>query len=226
MKNSFFAILLAASAVAASSPAVAQDNETSFTGLRFEARGGWDNVRSRVTIPDPDHADQNVTARATDSAPGYGAEIGYDAQLGRLVVGAYGGVDASGALGCAVVTEDDLACVDTGRNITAGARAGFVVGSNLLVYARGGYSNGGIGFNYDADTDVATNRVVADNRARNGYHFGGGLELAFTPNFYGRVEYVQTRYSRLTWVDPTDDDFVVGIRARRQQATAGLGFRF
>jgi opacity protein-like surface antigen len=68
--------------------------------------------------------------------------------------------------------------------------------------------------------------VVADSRSRNGYHFGGGLELAFTPNFYGRVEYVQTRYSRLSWVDPTDDDFTVGIRARRQQVTAGLGLRF
>jgi outer membrane immunogenic protein len=224
MKISIFAVLLAASAMA--SPAFAQDDETSFTGLRLEARGGWDNVRSRVTIPDPDDADETVSVRATDSAPGYGAEIGYDVQLGRIVVGAYGGVDASGALRCAVVTEDDLACVDTGRNITAGVRAGAVIGSNLLVYAKGGYSNGGIGFNYDADTDVATSRVVADNRARNGYHFGGGVELAFTPNFYGRLEYEQTRYSRLTWVDPTDDDFILGIRARRQQVTAGLGFRF
>lgn len=226
MKISFHGVLLAASAIVAASPAAAQDNEINFSGFRVEARGGWDNVRSRVTIPDPDDADETVTVRATDSAPGYGAELGYDAQLGRIVVGAYGGVDASGALRCAVVTEDDLACVDTGRNITAGVRAGAVIGGNVLVYAKGGYSNGGIGFNYDADTDVTTNRVVASSRSRNGYHFGGGLELALTPNFYGRVEYVQTRYSRLTWVDPTDDDFIVGIRARRQQVTAGLGFRF
>lgn len=225
MKNSLFVVLLAASTTVAVSPAFAQD-EINFTGLRLEARGGWDDVRSRVTIPDPDHAGQIVTARASDSAPGYGAEIGYDAQLGRIVVGAYGGVDASGALRCAVVTEDDLACVDTGRNLYAGGRVGAVIGSALLVYAKGGYSNGGIGFNYDADTDAANNRVVAANRGRNGYHFGGGLELAFLPNFYGRVEYVQTRYSRLVWVDPTDDDFTVGIKARRQQVTAGLGFRF
>jgi outer membrane immunogenic protein len=226
MKNSFFAVLLAASAMTAASPAFAQDDEFSFTGVRIEARGGWDKVRSRITIPDPDHAGQTVTAGATDSAPGYGAEIGYDAQLGRIVIGAYGGVDASGALRCAVVTEGDLACVDTGRNLYAGGRVGAVIGSSLLIYAKGGYSNGGIGFNYDADTDAANNRVVASNHGRNGYHFGGGLELAFTPNFYGRLEYVQTRYSRLDWVDPTDDDFTVAVRARRQQVTAGLGFRF
>jgi outer membrane immunogenic protein len=225
MKISFFAVLLAAATTAAS-PAFAQDNEASFTGLRFEARAGLDKVRGRVTIPDPDDADETVTAGATDNAPGYGAEIGYDAQLGRLVVGAYVGVDASSALGCAVVTEDDLACVDTGRNITAGGRAGFVIGSNLLVYARGGYSNGEVGFNYDADTGEANSRVVASSASRNGWHAGGGLELAFTPNFYGRLEYVQTRYSRLTWVDPSDDDFIVAIGTRRQQVTAGLGVRF
>jgi outer membrane immunogenic protein len=224
MKISFFAALLAA--MTAATPAFAQDEAVNFTGLRFEARAGLDKVRSRVTVPDPDHADQTVTVGANDSAPGYGAEIGYDAQLGRLVIGAYGGVDASSALRCAVVTEDDLACVDTGRNFTAGVRAGFVVGHNLLVYAKGGYSNGGIGFNYDADTDHPNSRVVASNGSPNGWHAGGGLELAFTPNFYGRLEYVRTHYSNLTWVDPTDDDFIVTIGARRQQVTAGLGIRF
>lgn len=223
MKISFFAVLLAATAAA--SPAFAQDNEVNFAGLRVETRAGLDKVRGRVTIPDPDHADQTVAVRAADSAPGYGAEIGYDAQLGRLVVGAYAGVDRSNALRCAEVTEDDLACVGTRRNFTAGVRAGFVIGGNLLAYTKGGYSNGGVGFNYDADTGNANSRVVASNSNRNGWHAGGGLELAFTPNFYGRLEYVQTRYSRLTWVDPADDDFIVGVGARRQQVTVGLGFR-
>ena len=50
--------------------------------------------------------------------------------------------------------------------------------------------------------------------------------MAFTPNFYGRLEYVRTRYQRLATVDPLDDDIEVGLRTRRNQVTAGIGLRF
>jgi outer membrane immunogenic protein len=224
MKIRSIALLLAG--IAGATPAFAQDEGSNFTGIRFEARAGWDKVGGRFTLPDPDDADETVTTRSNDTGIGYGAELGYDYQIGPVVVGAYVGVSTSDSERCAEATEDDLACVNSARNVTAGGRAGIVIGGNVLVYAKGGYSNGVVGFSYDPDVDNANSRLFADGRNRGGYHYGGGVEMAFTPNFYGRMEYVQTRYSAFDWVDATDDDMVFRIGARRSQATAGLGIRF
>lgn len=227
MKTSFAAALLANSATMAATPAAAQqEEETNFTGVRFEARAGSDSFGARITMTDPDDADETVTASSSRGKVGYGAEIGYDYQLGPIVVGAYAGIDNSGTSHCVEIAGDDLACVDSGRNLYAGARAGVVIAGRFLVYGRGGYSRGRYSFAYDRDTDVATNPsyVIADTAG--GTHYGGGLEIAFTPNFYGRVEYVRTRYEWLATVDPLDDDIDVGIRTRRNQVTAGIGLRF
>lgn len=226
MKSFSFAVLAAAVAATAAPPAFAQDEEVNFTGVRLEARAGWDNVRGRITLPDPDDEDATIVARANDSPIGYGAELGYDRQLGPIVLGAYAGVDYSGAERCLEIVEDDLGCLESGRNLYAGARAGIVIGRSLLVYAKGGYTRGRTAFGYDGDTDSATNEIFVLRGPRSGYHFGGGVELAFTPNFYGRAEYARTRLDGVTWVDPDDDDFIVGLRARRQQVTFGIGIRY
>lgn len=226
MKILSFAALLATVAAATATPAFAQDGEVSLTGVRIEARVGIDKVRGGVTLPDPDDDDATISARASDSPIGYGAELGYDQQLGRLVVGAYAGIDTSGAERCVEIAEDDLGCLASGRNLYAGVRAGFVIGNNLLVYAKGGYTRARTSLAYDGDTDSATNITYVIRGPRGGYHVGGGVELAFTPNFYGRVEYAQTRLNGTTWVNPADDDFIVGLRSRRQQVTAGIGLRF
>lgn len=222
MKISLFAVLLAASAAA--TPAFAQENESNFTGVRFEARAGWDSFGGRVTMTDPDDADETITVSSSQDKAGYGAELGYDFQLGPVVVGAYAGVDNSSTSRCFEIVGDDIGCLESGRNLYAGGRAGVVVAGNVLIYGRGGYSRGRYSLVHVPDTDVATNYVIADTAG--GYHYGGGVEMAFTPNFYGRIEYVRTRYDRLDTVSPLDDDIDVGIRTRRNQVFAGVGLRF
>jgi outer membrane immunogenic protein len=177
-------------------------------------------------MPDPDDADETITVSTSQDKAGYGAELGYDVQLGPVVVGAYVGVDNSGTSRCLEIVGDDLGCLESGRNLYAGGRAGIVVNDNILIYGRGGYSRGRHSLAYDGDTDVATNPIYVIADSSGGTHYGGGVEMAFTPNFYGRVEYVRTRYNRTEWVSPADDDFIVGIRARRNQVFAGIGLRF
>ncbi|HYD13312.1 MAG TPA: outer membrane beta-barrel protein [Allosphingosinicella sp.] len=226
MKTSAFAVLLAATASVAATPAAAQEEGPNFTGVRFEARAGWDSFGGRIAMTDPDDTDETITVSSSRDKLGYGAELGYDVQLGPIVVGAYAGVDNSSSATCLEIAGDDLGCLESGRNLYAGARAGVVVAGNLLVYGRGGYSRGRYSLAYDDDVDAGASPVWVIADTAGGYHYGGGLEMAFTPNLYGRVEYVRTRYDRLETVNPVDDDLAVGIRTRRNQVTAGLGLRF
>lgn len=226
MKISAFAALLAATATIAAAPAAAQEEGPNFTGVRFEARAGWDSFGGRIAMTDPDDADETIIVSTSRDKTGYGAELGYDVQLGPVVVGAYAGVDNSSSGSCLEIAGDDLGCLESGRNLYAGGRAGVVVSGNLLVYGRGGYSRGRYSLAYDNDVDAGPSPVWVIADSAGGYHYGGGLEMAFTPNFYGRLEYVRTRYDRLDTVDPLDDDIDLGIRARRNQVTAGLGLRF
>lgn len=222
MKIRYLAALLAATAAA--TPALAQDGN--FQGFRGEVRAGWDSAGTRVSLPDPDDEDERLTTDADDDAIGYGAEIGYDLQFGNAVIGAYAGLDFSDAGRCVEVVGDDSACIDAGRNITAGVRAGYAIGNSVLVYAKGGYSNGRVNLDYDADVEDDDNDVLELSRNRGGWHLGGGFEVALSRNLYAKAEYTYTRYSRLNWVDAEDEDFTVNARSTRHQAMAGIGFRF
>ncbi len=223
MKISLFAALLAAGAVAA--PAYAQD--ANFSGVRGEIRAGWDNVRISATAPDPDDEDATVSASDSDDGIAYGLELGYDYQSrGGFVAGIYGGADFSSAGRCGEVVGDDLACIEPGRNFTLGARAGWAIADSVLVYAKGGYSNGRVRFDYDADVEDDDNDAIALRRNRNGWHVGGGFEVALSRNLYAKAEYTYTDYSRLSIVDPEDEDVTYRVGASRHQAIAGIGFRF
>lgn len=225
MKTSIFASLLVMAATAAS-PALAQEeNGPNFTGVRFEARAGHDSFGATVTMTGPAPATTTNTGGSSNGKISYGAELGYDYQLGPVVVGAYAGVDRSNTSGCFAIVGTDTACVDSGRNIYAGARAGVVISGNLLVYGRGGYSRSRYSLSYDAvATTNSVDYIIADTAG--GTHYGGGVEMAFTPNFYGRVEYVRTRYQRLDTENPLNNNIDVSIRTRRNQVSAAIGMRF
>lgn len=104
---------LAAATALTATPALAQDAAApaaaSFTGPRVGLNVGF--------------AGQD--AFDTDTFT-YGAEVGYDFDLGTAVVGA-----------TAEVQDSD----DTGRDLSIVARAGVKPASKVLVYALGGYTN-------------------------------------------------------------------------------------
>jgi outer membrane immunogenic protein len=212
MKVQFFAAALAATVFA--TPAFAAE----FTGPRAELRVGYESV-------DADGAFVNGTvARAgngSEDGVTYGAEIGYDHKIGKnFILGAYAGIDFSDADDCGAIFGNDEACFGTGRNITAGVRAGVQVAPRVLLYAKGGYSNGRMKLSYDGVGTVNDFRL-RDNR--DGYHIGAGAEFAVTEKAYAKLEYVYTDYDGRGYKNGT---FGAGYDTSRHQVMAGFGFRF
>lgn len=92
----------------------------------------------------------------------YAVNAGYDFDLGGAVFGLQAELGDSN---------------ETGRDIAAGARIGGVVGSNVLIYAHGGYTNlNAGGFNFE------------------GIRGGAGVEFAVSDNAYVNAEYRYSNY--------------------------------
>ena len=195
MRNYLLAALLAGSATL-SAPAPAQD-AAPFDGARVEGVVGYD------TTDVEDEGSDGVT---------YGAQLGYDVQSGGAVFGAEAEATESTIDEC--VADVDLAgdelCAEAGRDLYAGGRIGAAVSPNVLVYAKGGYTNARVRLDYE-DGTAGTALDFSDGRNLDGVRVGGGLEVAVGPNSYAKTEY---RYSNY------EDGF------DRHQVVAGFGFRF
>jgi len=189
---------LAASTVAA--PAFAQRQDAPFNGPRAEAVIGYDVIDDRD---------------AKESYDGllYGGAIGYDMQRGSLVFGVEGEVTGSTVEATAsnVLTAGDTLRSGAGRDLYAGVRVGAATG-NLLVYAKGGYSNARIDSSY---TLGAT--TLEDGENLDGYRLGAGVEYRLGGNLYVKGEYRFSHYGE-------GDNFDVNVN--RHQLLGGVGMRF
>lgn len=214
-------VALGAAAVAAfvSTSAYAQDIVPSFDGPRIELRAGWDHPDVRVTLSD---GVDSISRSAGKSGVTYGGEIGYDYRTsGNLVIGAYAGIDGSTTKSCGELYGQDRLCIRAGRNITAGARIGAVVGQSFLVYGKGGYSNGRASVDYQ-DYEL----ILADQNEHgnfDGFHVGGGVEAAISGGLYGRLEYIYTKYGS---VSATLDGATASLKPTRHQVAYAMGVRF
>lgn len=142
------AVALAATTVLAT-PAFAQNAPASFTGPRVGVTVGF--------------ADEDVGGTEAFT---YGANVGYDFDLGAAVVGATLEYQESSEAGL-------------GRDLSAVGRVGAKIGDRALIYGLAGYTNLNIeGTSIDLD----------------GVRVGGGLELAFTPNVFAKAEYRYSNY--------------------------------
>ena len=104
-------------------------------------------------------ADDDVVG---DDAFAYGAEVGYDWNMNGVVLGV-----------SAEVGDTD----QTGRELGATARVGGIVGSNVLLYGLGGYSNlNAGGFNFE------------------GFQVGAGVEVALGKQAFVKAEHRYANY--------------------------------
>ncbi len=209
MKKLFLALV---SVTSLSTPAVATD----FSGIRAEARLAYDNVALSLEYDDPT---MSVRGSDNETGVGYGVEVGYDGIIGPdFTLGSYAGIDFSNTDFCSPLLGNDEFCLRTGRNITAGVRAGYAVNPIILLYAKGGYSNTRLKASY-SDPDG----TVRGSTDRDGVHFGAGVEFAFTPNAYGKLEYLRTEYKGAGF---KDEDVSAFVNGSRDQVFAGVGVRF
>jgi outer membrane immunogenic protein len=176
-----FSAAVAATAFAAT-PAFAQGGRTAFSGGHVEAIAGYDHIRGG--------------GEGRDGLL-YGIGAGYDLRLHNAVLGIEGEV-ADSTTGDCVGT----VCVEAGRDLYIGGRAGAVVG-NVLLYGKLGYTNGRV---------VVRSGALRDGTNLDGVRAGAGVEWAIprTPLSL-RAEY---RYS----------NYQDGIE--RHQGVAALAFRF
>lgn len=214
--------LIAAGAIAATAiPAMAQD-DTGFSGPWVAGVAGYDILRAGSHQATGDSPDQHPTAKGVV----YGGAVGYDVDLGNVVVGAEAELTDSGADSNYQNNYVDygLGSVDAGRDIYVGARLGFKATPSTLVYAKGGYTNARFNF-------VGTNGTVETSRHldTDGWRAGAGVEQKFGRNLFGKLEYRYSNYSKaeIDFEDPNvPDSSRFNIDTDRHQIVAGVGLHF
>lgn len=217
MKKIMVAALLTGTVVA--TPAMAQDVGPTFTGPRVEAILGYDHIGAGSDV-------DNQNGRDDQSIDGllYGVGAGYDINLGSAVVGVEGEFTGSTAKSSRsnLTTDFGFGRVKAGRDLYVGARAGFLVGPETLLYVKGGYTNQKLGV-LAGDTSQQTDTSFK----LDGWRVGGGVERAIGTNSFAKVEY---RYSKY---DSAHIDYMNGatssefdIDTDRHQVVASVGYRF
>lgn len=215
------ALLAAASLAAVASPAAAQSEGNTFTGLWGGVIGGYDTSRAGSSVDDEDEDnDQSIDGF------GYGVQLGYDVDLGGVVLGA----EAEYSDSTAGVEFDDgdpetfgLGNVETGRDLYFGARIGAKVGPNAMIYAKGGYTNA----KYEIRASDGTTEFTQDFDT-DGYRLGAGAEYALSDNAFVKLEYRYSNYSEgeVDFTGDIPDSERFDIDLDRHQVMAGVGFRF
>ncbi len=221
MKKGIALLLAAGSAVALSVPAMAQD-DSSFSGPWIAGVAGYDINQAGSSQDDGVNVDLDQNAEGL----AYGVGIGYDVDMGGVVLGAEAELTDSTADSdySDPYTNFGLGTVDAGRDIYVGARAGFKATPSTLVYAKGGYTNARFNF---IGTDGTTN--YDQNLDTDGWRVGAGVEQKLGSNAFAKVEYRYSNYGEGE-IDfeaegvPDSDRF--DIDTDRHQIMAGVGWRF
>ena len=191
MKKSILA--LAVTSVFVATPAFAQD-ATPFTGPYVGGVLGVDSVELESNGLD-----------GNDKGTIYGGVIGYDMNLGGVIVGLEGEYTESEASESQrnILTAGDKASLNAGRDLYAGARVGYQIDPNAMLYVKGGYTNA---FSVSDKLD--------------GYRVGGGLE-ASANNMFVRLEYRYSDYGKYE-----TSSLVPNIDTSRHQGVVMAGLRF
>lgn len=221
--KTMIALLATGSIAALATPAAAQVAEESpFTGARVQATTGYDSLTAGSSVDD-DGNDNN-----DQSADGvlYGAAVGYDVDLGKVVIGPEAELTWSSA--DTDFTDGDFegfgfGNVAAGRDLYLGARVGVKANENMMFYAKGGYTN--------AKLDVRSNDGTTEfdtDYDLDGYRVGGGLEYAFGKNLFTNIEYRYSNYSgaEVDFDDTLADSDRFDVDTDRHQVTVGVGARF
>jgi outer membrane immunogenic protein len=221
MKKVLALVLAGVSAAGFAVPAVAQD-ESVFTGPRGEFLLGYDFVRpgSSEDIDNGGDIDQTIEGAA------YGVGLGYDIQMGGLVVGLEGEwvqSTASTKYDTTAFTDFGVGEIEAGRDLYAGLRVGAAITPETLLYAKAGYSNASFDVTaYNAAQDTAVSNVDLD-----GWRVGAGVERAITDNAFLKAEYRYSNYQEGEFEAPSgleSDRFDVDLD--RHTVMVGLGMRF
>ncbi len=204
-------------------PAAAQvQDQSPFTGLRGEVVGGYDSLRAGSDVDD----DVNVDNDQSIDGITYGVAVGYDVDLGSIVIGPEAEFTDSSA--DVEFTNGDFegfgfGNVSAGRDLYLGARIGINAAPNTLLYVKGGYTNAKLNIRNNDGTFESNNDFDLD-----GYRVGAGAEYAFQQNAFVKLEYRYSNYSEgeVDFDGNLPDTNRFNVDLDRHQVMAGLGVRF
>ena len=214
------ALILAAGGLGMAAPAMAQDS--GFSGPWVAGVAGYDINKAGSSQDDGVNAPQDANAEGMV----YGGAVGYDLDIGTMVIGAEAELTDSNADSTYgdPYTTFGLGTVDAGRDLYVGARAGFKATPTTLVYAKAGYTNAR--FNYQG-SDGST--IYATNIDTDGYRLGAGVEQKFGGNAFAKLEYRYSNYQEgevdFEATNVVDSDRF-DIDTDRHQVMASVGIRF
>ncbi len=127
----------------------------------------------------------------------FGARIGYDYQIGNLVVGVVGEATRTDQRDSVSAYSTTPAAYNFTRKLHAvGAlrlRGGYAFG-DTLIYGTGGYAIADVRRTF-ATTNTANTFGIKGGNNPDGYQLGGGIERKIAPNVTMGLEYIYTRLS-------------------------------
>lgn len=216
------ALLAGISLSAVAAPALAQTGDATFTGPRVEGIVGYDIAKAGSSVDDDINQDND---QSIDGLM-YGVAVGYDVDLGGVVVGAEAELTDSTAKTEFVDGDFEgfgFGNVRAGRDLYLGARAGIKAAPDMLLYAKGGYTNA----KFDVLSNDGTTEYNQDIDS-DGFRVGAGAEYAMSPNSFIKLEYRYSNYSKaeVDFDGDLADTDRFDVDLDRHQVVAAYGFRF
>ncbi len=170
-------VLAALAPLAAAQTATAAEDRT-FDGPYAGVLLGYDHFTAKID-----------DAKESRDGFTYGGLVGYDRDFGPAVAGAEFEVDGNTTHyhDTDILNAKDSVYLKAGRDLYVGGRAGYKIAPNVLLYAKGGYTNARLSAKYnDGAGDLVRYSTNLD-----GYLVGGGVQVQ-----YGRIGVrVEYRYS-------------------------------
>lgn len=235
-------LVASVAAIAIATPAFAQDSEAEFDGVYVGGSIGYslqsDDTGERIlfdrgsngsfgeTITTSGGADAfspgfcngaatstaNTNCTGDDDGVEFSARLGFDKQMGTLVIGGVlevGKADVRDSVSAFSTTPAFYTMTrEVDWNAALRLRAGVTAAPRTLIYATGGVAYAKLDHSFTTSNTANAFAVIGSNDAW-GWQAGGGLEQKLGRNVSIGVEYLYNRYS--------DDD----ARIRVTQGTAG-----
>lgn len=224
---------------------VASEQPVAWTGVWAALEGGalFGNDKLSAEYFDdhgPDHgASLGGSIDGLGSSGLFGeASLGFDKQMGRVVLGVFAGINIDDSEFVAEVHgshEDDGA----GAEVTfskkwggvVGARAGFLVTANTLVYGEGGYAFGemeklSFSAHETGEDSVAGEVFPKQDTDLSGYFVGAGVESALGSGWFVRASGRYVKYDDLNLFSVAEDGDTFSISQEREELIAKAGVVF
>src|SRR5262245_44175485 len=156
-----------------------------------------------------------------------GGQVGYNVQLGKIVVGIegdYGWTNANGGKQCPNFFFTCQAELENLGSVTA--RVGYSFG-RALFYAKGGWAGGEVIATGTLNTVPAV-PVSVETKWQNGWTLGGGMEFALTDRWSAKAEYMHYDLGKERFVITTGGVLseAVDIDTRGDTVRIGVNYHF